>query len=103
MRLVIARHGETEWNSAHRLQGQADAPLSELGRAQAAALARVFRNGLAPDRVVASDLPRAAASAVLMGFAGATPDARFREIDVGEWSGRIIADIQAEDMAAWRG
>jgi probable phosphoglycerate mutase len=103
MRLVLARHGETEWNRTRRLQGQADAPLSERGREQAAALAPVFRNGLAPDRVVASDLPRARVSAAIMGFGDAALDARFREIDVGEWSGRMIADIQAESMDDWRG
>lgn len=102
MRLVMARHGETEWNTVRRLQGQADAPLSARGQEQAAALAPMFRNGLAPDDVVASDLPRARQSAAIMGFAGARLDPRFREIDVGAWSGRMIAEIQAEDMDAWR-
>jgi probable phosphoglycerate mutase len=103
MRLVMARHGETEWNKARRLQGQADAPLSARGREQAAALAPVFLNGLAPDRVVASDLPRARASAAIMGFADAALDPRFREIDVGDWSGRLIGELQAQDPEAWRG
>ena len=38
--LVVIRHGETLWNSEHRMQGQQDSALSELGRAQARALAR---------------------------------------------------------------
>jgi probable phosphoglycerate mutase len=103
MRLILVRHGETEWNSERRLQGQADAPLSALGREQAAALAPVFRNGLSPDHVVASDLPRARVSAGIMGFQNAALDPRFREIDVGDWSGKLIADIRADDEAAYRG
>ena len=36
--VVLVRHGESAWNAEHRLQGQADPPLSPLGREQAAAL-----------------------------------------------------------------
>ena len=39
MRLLLVRHGQSEWNAGRVLQGQADVPLSDLGRAQAAALA----------------------------------------------------------------
>jgi probable phosphoglycerate mutase len=103
MRLVMIRHGETLWNSEHRLQGQADAPLSPKGRAQAAALAPVFANGLAPDVVVASDLPRARDTAAIIGFPNATLDPRFREIDVGSWTAKLIADIKAVDPKGYKG
>lgn len=103
MRLLMVRHGETLWNSEHRLQGQADAPLSPKGRAQAAALAPMFANGLAPDLVIASDLPRARDTAAILGFPGARLDARFREIDVGSWTAKLIADIKAVDPKGYKG
>ena len=39
--LVLVRHGESTWNAEHRLQGQQDPPLSERGREEARAAARV--------------------------------------------------------------
>ena len=59
MRLLLVRHGETEWNAARRLQGQADIALSDRGRDQARRLRPVIE-ALRPDRVVTSDLLRAA-------------------------------------------
>jgi probable phosphoglycerate mutase len=43
--LVLVRHGETAWNAEGRVQGQTDVPLSEVGRAQAAALVPVLAAG----------------------------------------------------------
>ena len=42
--LIVARHGETEWNAERRLQGQQDIPLNSQGRRQALAAARFLRN-----------------------------------------------------------
>jgi probable phosphoglycerate mutase len=103
MRLYMVRHGETLWNQERRLQGQADAPLSERGREQAKALAPVFRNGVAPELVVSSDLARAHDTARLIGFPEPRLDRRFREIDVGEWTAKLIDDIKAQDAAGYRG
>ena len=50
MRFIFVRHGETEWNIQGRYQGQSDIPLSEKGRAQAAALGKRFE-GIAVDVV----------------------------------------------------
>ena len=84
-RLLLVRHGESTWNAEHRLQGQADPPLSELGREQAEALLP-FLDGI-PDRRLSSDLTRAVQTAELLGLAGAPTDPRWREIDIGEWAG----------------
>ena len=63
MRLIIVRHGESEWNKIGRYQGQEDAPLSELGRQQAEALARRLQREKL-DAIYVSPLQRAGWSAV---------------------------------------
>ena len=99
--LLLIRHGESTWNAEHRLQGQRDPPLSELGREQAVALAP-FLDGL-PVRRVSSDLARAVETAELVGLGGAPTDPRWREIDIGEWAGRTLDELDPRDVAAWRG
>jgi alpha-ribazole phosphatase len=89
MRLLLVRHGETEWNAALRYMGQNAVPLNERGRAQARAVAE----RLAPDQPAAlytSDLARAAETAAILGERlGVAPRAmpELREIDVGQWEG----------------
>ncbi len=100
MRLLLVRHGQSEWNAGRVLQGQADVPLSDLGRAQAATLAPIVA-GLAPDRAVTSDLARAAETAAILGHINARPEPALREINVGVWQGRSIPDLMAEDMASY--
>jgi glucosyl-3-phosphoglycerate phosphatase len=56
-RLLLIRHGESTWNAEHRLQGQADPPLSPLGRDQAAALLPFLADSAA--RRLSSGLTRA--------------------------------------------
>jgi glucosyl-3-phosphoglycerate phosphatase len=103
-RLILVRHGETEWNNERRLQGQADLPLSRAGREQVVAL-RALVQQLRPDIVVASDLQRTRETAALLGFPDAQLDRRLREADLGAWSGRYIADLRETALAdyrAWR-
>ena len=99
-RLLLVRHGESTWNAEHRLQGQADPPLSELGREQAEALVP-FLDGI-PDRRLSSDLTRAVQTAELLGLAGAPTDERWREIDMGPWAGFTVDELDPESVAAWR-
>jgi probable phosphoglycerate mutase len=99
-RLLLVRHGESTWNAEHRLQGQADPPLSELGREQAAALAP-FLDGI-PERRLSSDLARAVETAALLGLAGAPADPRWREIDIGDWAGSRLDELDPDYVAAWR-
>jgi broad specificity phosphatase PhoE len=99
-RLLLVRHGESTWNAEHRLQGQADPPLSELGREQAVAL-EPFLDGI-PGRRLTSDLTRAVQTAELLGLAGAPTDERWREIDMGPWAGFTVDELDPEQVAAWR-
>jgi probable phosphoglycerate mutase len=101
-RLLLVRHGQSTYNAEHRLQGQADPPLSEAGRAETELLKPALA-GFPPDRVITSDLRRARETATLVGYPDAAPDPRWREIDVGEWSGRSVSDFPSDSEPAWRG
>ena len=93
-RVLFVRHGQSEWNALGRWQGQADPPLSELGRAQARAAAHSLG---AVDAIFASDLQRAAETAAIISAAlGVGPvivDPDLRERDAGEWSGLTRDEI----------
>lgn len=99
-RILLLRHGQSEWNALGRWQGQADPPLSAVGRVQALAAARSV--GVV-DAVVASDLARACDTALVIAEAiGVGPvvlDAALRERDAGEWSGSTRREI----CRAWPG
>lgn len=94
-RALLVRHGQSEWNAAGRWQGQADPPLSDLGRRQARSAALAMG---AVDAVFASDLRRAAeTAAIIAGELGIGPvlvDEGFRERDAGEWSGLTRDEIE---------
>jgi broad specificity phosphatase PhoE len=94
VQVLLVRHGQSEWNAARRWQGQADPPLTALGRFQARAAAESVG---AMDAIVASDLRRAAeTAAILSGNLGVGPvlaDGRWRERDVGPWTGLTRAEI----------
>jgi broad specificity phosphatase PhoE len=96
-RLIVWRHGRTEWNLDGRMQGQADIPLDDIGLDQAREAAARLAS-LAPSRIIASDLQRTAATAgELARLTGleVTYDADLREIDVGDWQG-LTMDVVAE-------
>lgn len=96
-RLIVWRHGETEYNAAGRWQGQFDAPLSDRGRRQAVLAAKALA-AYEVSRIVASDLSRAADTAQALSDAVGTPvafDQRFREINVGNWAGLTTPEIRA--------
>lgn len=98
-RLIVWRHGRTEWNHTGRFQGQADIPLDDHGRAQAAAAARVLAT-LRPSAIFASDLSRAretAQSLAELTGLGVATDKRLREIHVGSWEGLTPEEIAVVD------
>jgi glucosyl-3-phosphoglycerate phosphatase len=101
-RLVLIRHGQSTWNADGLLQGQADPPLSHEGRREAASLAWLGGR-FAPDRVICSDMRRARETAATIGHPQPRIDPRWREIGVGEWAGRKLADLPGGSEPAWRG
>ena len=99
--LVLVRHGESSWNAGRRLQGQADAQLSDRGREQARALRPVLAD-LPAVQVVSSDLSRALATAELAGHAAPLTDRRWRERHMGDWTGHYESEIPDDRMTAFR-
>ncbi len=94
-RLILWRHGHTEWNAERRVQGHRDVPLSALGRAQAAEAAPLLAT-LAPAAIVSSDLRRCLDTALELSKLTGLPvrqDPRLRERAYGEWEGFTMAEI----------
>jgi glucosyl-3-phosphoglycerate phosphatase len=108
-RLVLWRHGRTEWNVDGRFQGQADIALDAVGREQAMQAAQ-FLEKFAPVALYSSDLSRAYQTATALAELVNLPiqtDKRLREIHVGSWEGLLGSEIRAQnpDLAErlWRG
>jgi broad specificity phosphatase PhoE len=98
-RILLARHGETDWNRDGRWQGHTDRPLNDVGRGQARALGAHLA-GMRVDLLYSSDLARArqtAAAAELATGLNAIVDADLREVDVGEWAGCTHEQAQERD------
>jgi broad specificity phosphatase PhoE len=98
-RLLLVRHGQSEWNAIGRWQGHADPGLSGLGAEQAEAAGELLARTQSRIRlVVSSDLARARQSAEILRTAlgtGLVVDARWRERDAGEWQGLTRDEIEA--------
>ncbi|MDY7077661.1 MAG: histidine phosphatase family protein [Chloroflexota bacterium] len=88
-RLFLIRHGRSTWNATHRIQGQADPPLDEVGREQARRLAERLRED-PPVVLYTSSLRRAQETAEIVGDTlgvPVVPDDRLQEYDVGDIAG----------------
>lgn len=100
---LVIRHAHAAGNADHRFIGQQDVPLDDLGRAQTDALTQRLK-ALPITRIVSSDLQRAldtiAPTAARFGLTVET-DARLREINNGEWTGRLPAEIAAGWPDLW--
>lgn len=94
--ILLARHGESDWNRTQRWQGHADRPLTDLGRRQAFDLAeRLADTEL--DAVYSSDLQRARETAEIVARTkglGVSVRPALREVDVGSWSGLTRTEAQ---------
>ena len=108
VRLILVRHGETDWNKAGRFQGQIDIPLNENGRRQAAA-ARDFLKDIPIDRAWSSTLSRPTETAQII--LEAHPDVPLTQIDGlveighGVWEGKLESEIRedwSELLDTWK-
>ena len=105
--LYFVRHGETDWNSAQRYQGQKDIPLNALGRSQAVGNGRTLAGALGAEAAaidyVSSPLERARETMELMRAELGLPaqgyrtDDRLREIHYGYWEGELWTELPAKD------
>lgn len=103
-RILLARHGETDWNAIRRVQGWTDIPLNLTGQAQAASLAdRLAHTPLAA--VYASDLSRAAQTAAPTAARhglDVQPLPGLREKGFGDWEGLTQTELERDYPDLWR-
>ena len=107
-RLILVRHGETDWNREGRFQGQIDVPLNDNGRNQAQQCAD-FLAPVAIDKAMSSSMarPKETAEIILTRHPGVklmTTD-QLREISHGLWEGKLEAEIResyASELDQWQ-
>ncbi|MBD0389768.1 MAG: histidine phosphatase family protein [Nostoc sp. C3-bin3] len=108
IRLLLVRHGETEWNRQTRFQGQIDVPLNDNGRQQSQK-AGEFLKEVAIDFAVSSTMlrPKETAEIILKQHPNVKLDlqAGLREISHGLWEGKLEKEIEQEfpgELQRWR-
>ncbi|HMU93602.1 MAG TPA: alpha-ribazole phosphatase [Anaerolineales bacterium] len=106
MKLYLTRHGQTDWNTAGRYQGQSDTPLNETGLRQAEQIAKRLSKETI-HAIYSSDLSRAANTAQSIADFHALEikkDSRWRELSFGDWEGMTYQEMSAsspELFEAW--
>ena len=115
VRLILLRHGETDWNAEDRYQGRTDVDLNATGQRQARAAVARFLAGALEDAdelvAVASPLTRARRTAEIVleaavGDAELTLDPDLMELHGGDWEGLRLTEIAERwpaEHEAWRG
>jgi broad specificity phosphatase PhoE len=97
-RVILVRHGQTDWNREERFRGRADVPLNDVGLAQARATGERVARGWSPAAVYSSPLSRARRTAEAI---ASHLDLRVQthpgleDIDYGEWQGRTPEEARA--------
>ena len=99
-RVLLWRHGQTDWNMVNRFQGHSDIPLNNVGRYQVKHAAEILA-GMNPTAIISSDLGRAQetaqALAKLVGLSVTTHEG-LRETNGGLWEGKTGKENRAEDF-----
>lgn len=96
LEIYVTRHGETEWNTIRRLQGQLNSPLTELGESQGEWLGERLE-GIKFESIYSSPLGRAySTSLILNKYLNTTiiKDKRLMEIYLGDWEGSRIEVLE---------
>ncbi len=103
--LYILRHGQTEWNVEHRIQGHMDSPLTELGKQQADTHGKTLKSLGGIDQLFVSPSGRARETAFIVNSyakAVVTFESSLMERDCGEWSGQVLSEVEARYPQAWQ-
>ena len=101
-KLVLIRHGTTDWNRRHLVQGHTDIPLDEAGRREVSEWQ--IPDDLRTFRWISSPLSRAVETAEILSGQNPGTDDRLCEMSWGEWEGRILKELREEYgdlMVAW--
>lgn len=102
-KIILVRHGQTEWNKAGRLHGRSDLPLNDTGIQQAHLLAMELGTGGALDAVYSSPLFRALQTAQIIAKALNLPKVQenpeLMEREFGESEGQLVRDLPLEQRA----
>lgn len=104
MKIIIVRHGQTEWNKEEIFRGRLDIPLDQTGLKQAAAIAENLRH-LNIKKIYSSPLKRALATAQAIGKKTRLKpviEKDLTDFDFGEWQGLTLAQVQEEFPAGFR-
>lgn len=100
----FVRHGETEWNAMHRMQGQWNSDLNDRGRVQADVNGQLLSE-FGIEAVFASPLDRTRQTADIINQYLNLPvvyDDRIKEWDCGDWSGHLYQFVQVKWADSWR-
>ncbi|MDD3888403.1 MAG: alpha-ribazole phosphatase [Syntrophomonadaceae bacterium] len=96
MKMILVRHGQTEWNSLQKYQGHTDVQLNELGRQQAYRIGEYLKDHETVEALYASDLSRTRETAEIIGHKVNLPvitDTRLRELLFGIWEGLTFSEV----------
>ena len=99
-RVLLWRHGQTDWNTVNRFQGHSDIPLNTVGQYQVKHAASILV-GMQPTKIISSDLSRAIDTAQALGDLtnlAVEIDIDLRETNGGLWEGKTGAENRAEDF-----
>ena len=102
-RIILARHGQTEWNKSFRFQGRTNVQLTDEGKRQAHSLAERLKSW-PPDVIYTSPLDRAKFTAqVIASVFGMTPVIlpELEEINFGMWEGESLISLEHEKPEAY--
>jgi len=103
-KVLFIRHGQTDFNLEHRLQGALPVPLNECGRSQSRALANTLKT-IPIDAIYASPRSRALETAQIIGEVleqTVREDERLAEIAFGDFEGHTFAEVEARFPIAYR-
>ncbi|HEY97872.1 MAG TPA: histidine phosphatase family protein [Dehalococcoidia bacterium] len=102
--IILARHGETDWNASEIFRGRADVPLNEVGRKQAEMLGE-YLGRVKTDFIYSSPLKRAIETAgVIAGRCGleVNPVENLNDFHFGDWQGLSHRQVQEQYPELYR-